>query len=170
MAFLCSTLLIGGCNDFSAAKSEIRFVDMERVLKESGLADQKASHLKAVHENLLSGAEKARGSYSTLSEEKLQQATAADEQTLNMQWQIEQQTANQQVLMVVKEGAKNWMKDKGVTAIMPVQAALAVALEDDVTAELVAQLKDKKVAFNELPLITLKTTTSDADTPPEKAK
>ncbi|WP_162303000.1 hypothetical protein [Buttiauxella sp. 3AFRM03] len=163
-------MLISGCNDSPANKPKIRFVDIDRVLKESGLAEQKTSHLKAVHESLLLGAEKAKANYNTLSKDKRQQAMAADAQMLNMQWRAEQQTANQLVLKAVKESAENWMKSGDVAAILPMQSALAVAAEGDITTDIAAQLKNKKVVFNELPQMTLKSDTVDVKKEPKKAK
>lgn len=170
MAVLLGSMLSSGCNDSSANKPEIRFVDIDRVLKESGLAEQKTSHLKAVHESLLLSAEKAKANYNTLSKDKRQQAVAADTQMLNMQWRVEQQTANQLVLRAVKESVENWMKNEDVEAILPMQSALAVAVEGDVTTDIAAQLKNKKVAFNELPQMTLKPDAVDVKKEPKKAK
>ncbi|CAX60130.1 Uncharacterized protein EbC_25990 [Erwinia billingiae Eb661] len=153
---LTGGLLLSGCNDKGNEKVTMRFVNMDKVLQETGFAAQQASHLQAVRESLMAGEAKASESYAGMDEEKRQKASLADRQLLAVQWQAEKQAAHQRVTGMVKQASDSWMKEHGVSAIMPLSSAVAVSPEADVTEAIVASLKGKTVSFGTVPEITLK--------------
>lgn len=134
----------------------MRFINMERIMSESGLAEQEAIHLKAVRENLINGAEKAKVRYSSLEKSKRQEAAVADTLIFTVQWRTEQQIARQIVMQQIQQVSEAWMKANSVRAILPLDGAVAIAKEADVSAQIISQLKGKQVIFGSIPVISLK--------------
>lgn len=134
----------------------MRFINMERIMSESGLAEQEAIHLKAVRENLINGAEKAKVRYSSLEKSERQEAAVADTLIFTVQWRTEQQIARQIVMQQIQQVSEAWMKANSVRAILPLDGAVAIAKEADVSAQIISQLKGKQVIFGSIPVISLK--------------
>ncbi len=156
IAFVLAAGLVAGCNEKTTGVEPVKFVDMEKLLVDSGLAEQEAAHLRLVNERLQRGAELAGKQYSTMDEEKVNLARQADGQILQFQWQAEQQNARKAVLAAVTEAAMSWQDEHGAVAILPRQAALTVAKDADITDEILVKLKNHNVKFNSLPEVAIK--------------
>ncbi|PWW07009.1 hypothetical protein [Mangrovibacter plantisponsor] len=156
IAFVLAAGIVAGCNEKTTGVDPVKFVDMEKLLVDSGLAEQEAAHLRLVNERLKQGAELAGKQYSTMDEEKVGLARQADGQILQLQWQAEQQNARKTVLAAVTEAAMSWQDEHGAVAILPRQAALSVAKDADITDDILAKLKNYTVKFNSLPEVAIK--------------
>lgn len=153
---LSGVMLLVGCKDNATEAEPVRFISMERIMSEAGLAEQEAVHLKAVRESLMNGAEKAKERYASLEESKRREVQAADTQILTVQWRAEQQAARQVVLHHIQKGSETWMKENNVRAILPLEGTVAIAQEADVTAEIISQMKGVQLKFSNVPVISLK--------------
>ncbi len=148
--------LLAGCDSKSTGEKTMKFVNIEQVIIDSGFAAQEKTHLEAVHQSLQSGATLAEEAYKSLPQDKLAQARQADANVLNGLWQAEQRAARNVVIAQVAKAAEQYRAAHKIDAIMPAQTALSYSKELDVSADLIAQLKNEKVNFGDLPTITQK--------------
>lgn len=158
-----AVLLTGGCRDNTQESAEMKFVNVEQVLKDSGLLEQEAGHLDVVRGRLVEGADRAATSYSELTVENQQKARAADSRLLNLQWQAEQQAARIAVMGELKKAVAAWQEEHHAAAVLPVGLALSVSAEADISGEIAKVLKDQPVQFGSLPEVMLKTEEPDAE-------
>lgn len=157
---------IAGCDAKSAGEQSMKFVNIEKVIIDSGLAAQEKTHLQAVYQSLQQGAKLGEDSYKSLPQDKAAQARQADANVLNAQWQAEQRAARNAVAAQVAKAADQYRVAHKIDAIMPARSALSYSSDLDITADLVKQLKSEKVVFGNVPKVTQK---SDAK-PAEAAK
>lgn len=153
---LMASAMLTGCDSKSVAEKQMKFVNIEQVIVDSGLAIQEKTHLEAVRQRLMDGAKLAEGTYKNLPKDKVEQARQADSAILNAKWNSEQAAANNIVLSQVAQVAEQYRAAHHIDAIMPVRSALSYSKDLDVSADLVASLKDTKVSFGDLPKITQK--------------
>lgn len=165
MVVLVAGAMLVGCDAKSAGDAQMKFVNVEKALVESGLLKQEQEHLKAVNENLHKGQQLAEKSYTNLPADKVEAARQADRNVLTQQWKAQQQAARNVVMKAMQTTSDAYRTEKKISVIMPTQAAVSIAPELDVTADLTAKLKAVKVNFGKVPEITLKTAPA-----PEAAK
>ncbi|WP_338562336.1 hypothetical protein VRC02_07345 [Erwinia sp. E_sp_B01_3] len=150
------TGLITGCRDQGEKAGMIKYASIEQVVVQSGLREQEQAHLMQVKAALDKGMALAQARYKELPQEKVVQASQADQQILQVQWQAEQNKAREAVQNVLLVESEKLRKEKNLQAIMPLHTALAVAPEMRLTEALAERLKKTKVTFGEVPEITLK--------------
>jgi Skp family chaperone for outer membrane proteins len=168
---LLATLLTGCDNgDKSKMGNTIRFVDTQQVLDMSGLSEQEAVHLKAVGEKLRDGLTLAQSRYATMDEATRRQAELSDRQVLEMQWRSEQQAAHQVVTDAMTKAVLSWQMKNKIDAVMPRQAALALAADVDITADIANALKNEQMTFGTLPEINLKEEAQEKEEAPAPAE
>ena len=155
-SMLLAGSLLSGCDSKKQGEKAVRFINIERVVQGSGLAEQQQQHLKTVNETLQSGLKMSQQNAAGLSAEQRQKALLADQQLLNLEWQREQDKARAVVLKAVTDTAEAWRKEHNLSAIFPAQSALASDPEADISEAIANVLKDKKLAFGPLPTITAK--------------
>ncbi|KGT95923.1 hypothetical protein NG99_00710 [Erwinia typographi] len=141
----------------------MKFVNVEQVLKDSGLLAQEAGHLDVVRAKLVEGADRAAASYSEMTLENQQKARAADSRLLNIQWQAEQQAARIAVISELKKAVAAWREKHHAAAVLPAGLALSVSAQADISGEIAKVLKEQSVQFGTLPEVTLKTEEPDAE-------
>lgn len=134
----------------------IKFLNMEKVLVDSGLLTQEKAHLEAVKARLDAGIAMAEKRYEALSDEEKVRAAQADRQLLQIQWQAEQKQARQVVIHALKAESRLYVTEHKLDALMPVDNALAVAGTQDVTPEMTERLKTQSLRFKALPEVSLK--------------
>ncbi|WP_380180191.1 hypothetical protein [Kalamiella sp. sgz302252] len=154
MGIVVATTLLTGCGEKEAPT--VKFINAERVMQDSGLAEQLKARLGAVDEKLQQGLKMAQENGARLPEEKRSSALLADRQLLNLEWQHAQRQANSVALKAITEAADKYRQAHQLLAILPTQSALASAPEADISKELAEQLKDKKLDFGALPEIGVK--------------
>jgi Skp family chaperone for outer membrane proteins len=157
MIALVAGALLVGCDAKPAGDTQMKFVNVEKVLVESGLVQQEQAHLKAVNENLHKGLQLAEQSYAKLPADKVEAARQADKNVIEQQWKGQQNAARRVVMKALKTASDSYRTEKKIAVIMPMQSAVSVAPELDVTADLTEKLKAAKVDFGKVPEITLKT-------------
>lgn len=157
MIALVAGALLVGCDAKPAGDAQMKFINVEKVLVESGLVQQQEAHLKAVNENLHKGLQLAEKSYANLPADKVEAARQADKNVIAQQWEVQQNAARIVVMKALKTASDTYRSEKKIAVIMPMQAAVSVAPELDVTADLTQKLKTAKVDFGKVPEITLKT-------------
>lgn len=155
--------LLTGCNQENT--NVIAFVNMDKVLNESGLMAHEQAHLEQVKEALEAGAKLAESRYNELDKEKVDAARQGDAQILNIQWQSEQVSARNAVAKLVKEQAKVLLTEKKLTAILPQESALVINEKNDVSDDLIKKLQAKTISFGELPQISIKKVESEVTAP-----
>lgn len=146
--------LLTGCDLKNQGEKKVKFVNIERVMQESGLGQQQQERLKAVNEKLQHGLKMAQANGMMLPEDQRQKAMLADQQMLNMEWQKEQNKSNAAVLKAIAEASEQFRKENNLLAIMP--ATLAYDPQADITNEIIAKLKTTVVDFGALPDIGTK--------------
>lgn len=157
MIALVAGALLVGCDAKPAGDAQMKFINVEKALVESGLVQQEQAHLKAVNENLHKGLQLAEKSYANLPADKVEAARQADKNVIAQQWKAQQNAARVVVMKALKTASDTYRSEKKIAVIMPMQAAVSVAPELDVTADLTQKLKTAKVDFGKVPEITLKT-------------
>lgn len=162
--------LLSGCDSKTVGEKEVKFVNIEQVVNESGLAAQQKTHLEAVYKSLQGTAKQAEEIYKTMTPEKAAQVRQADTKALNAQWQVQMQAARQVVADQVKKSAEQYRVAHKIGAILPVQTTVSYAKDLDISTELAAQLKTEKVTFGELPKLTPKMEPQPAAKTPEAKK
>lgn len=155
-ALVIAGTMLTGCNNNSTGEQNMKFANIEQVIIDSGLAAQEKTHLALVQKSLQDGAKLVEDNYKTLPEAKVAQARVADANLLNSQWQSQQVAARNAVLAEVKDITDKYRVKHNIDAIMPAKAAMSYSKDLDVTADLVAQLKDVKIKFGEVPKVTHK--------------
>ena len=159
-SMLLAGTLLSGCDSKTEGEKAVRFINIDRVIEESGLAEQQQQRLKTVNETLQSGLKMSQQNAASFTENKRQKALLADQQLLNLEWQREQNKARAVVLKAVTDTAEAWRKEHNLLAILPVQSVLASDPEADISEEIVKVLKGQPLAFGPLPEIAAKTTES----------
>ena len=154
IAILLAATLLSACNE--EKNNVIAFVNMDQLINEFSLQEQESTHLQQVRAALEQGAALAESRYEEMDQDKADAARASDTQVLNAQWQAEQASARSAVLKLVVERAEELREEKKLTAILPLQLALAASPEADFTSALAERLRDSKVTFGKLPDIALK--------------
>lgn len=156
IAVMVAGTLLVGCDAKQVGEVEMKFINVEKVALDSGLVKQEQAYLKAVNENLHKGLQLAEKNYATLPADKVAAARQADKKIIAQQWQGQQRAARQVVLAAVKQAADAYRTEKKIAAIMPMQTAVSVAPELDVTADLTTKLNATKLDFGKVPEITVK--------------
>ncbi|RRZ96947.1 hypothetical protein [Erwinia sp. 198] len=151
---LAITLLLAGCD--RSETQPVKFINPEKVMQDSGLAEQLKTRLQAVDKKLQQGLEMAQENGARLPEEKRRSALLADRQLLDLEWQHEQRRANGVVMKAIAEAAGEYRQQHQLLAILPTQAALAFAPEADISEALAKTLKGKTLDFGALPKIGVK--------------
>ncbi|MFS7302880.1 hypothetical protein AB6873_16090 [Rahnella rivi] len=166
--------MLAGCDYKSTGDKNMKFANIEQIMIDSGLAAQEKTHLEQVHQSLQDGAKLVEENYKTLPQDKVPQARQADANVLNAQWQAQQMAARNAVVAEVKTVTEQYREEHKIDAIMPVQSAMSYSKDLDVTADLVAKLKDVKIKFGEVPTISHKeaapATAQPAKEPAESVK
>lgn len=85
---LAITILLAGCD--RSETQPVKFINPEKVMQDSGLAEQLKTRLQAVDKKLRQGLEMAQENGASLPEEKRRSALLADRQLLDLEWQHEQ--------------------------------------------------------------------------------
>lgn len=150
LAILAGSLL-SGCDSQTGGEKEVKFVNIQQVVDESGLATQQKTHLEAVYKSLQGTAKQAEELYKTLTPEKAAQVRQADAKALDAQWQVQLQAARQVVADQVKKSAEQYRVAHKIDVIFPVQTTVSYSKDLDISKELAAQLKNEKVTFAEIP-------------------
>lgn len=148
----------------------MKFVNIEQVVNESGLAAKQKTHLEAVYKSLQGTAKQAEELYKTMTPEKAAQVRQADTKALNAQWQVQMQAARQVVADQVKKTAEQYRIAHKIGAILPAQTTVSYSKDLDISADLAAQLKTEKVTFGEMPTLTTKVPAQPAAKKPETKK
>ncbi|MBU9850246.1 hypothetical protein, partial [Rahnella aceris] len=162
--------LLSGCDSKTVGEKEVKFVNIEQVVNESGLAAQQKTHLEAVYKSLQGTAKQAEELYKTMTPEKAAQVRQADTKALSAQWQVQMQAARQVVADQVKKSAEQYRVAHKIGAILPAQTTVSYAKDLDISTELAAQLKTEKVTFGELPELTPKIAPQPTVKTPEAKK
>lgn len=148
--------LLTGCNESEKGASVIKYVNIDKVLQDSGLLGQEQLHLQAVKARLDTGAELARSRYETMEDAVKTQAMQDDSRLINAQWQAERLKARQVVMNALSSQATQMVSEEGLVAIMPLQGALAVSETMDITEQMSGRLKHHSLSFADLPEVSLK--------------
>ena len=165
---ILATSVLSGCDSKTVGENEVKFVNLEQVITESGFEAQQKTHLEAVSKSLQGTVRQAQELYKTMTPEKAAQVRQADAKALNAQWQVQLQLARQAVADQVKKSTDQYRVAHKFGAILPAATAVSYSKDLDVSADLIAQLKNEKVVFSEMPNITLKVAPqADAKPQPE---
>lgn len=156
MVLLVASTTLVGCDAQQSGEKQMKFVNVDKVLVDSGWVKQEQDYLKAVNENLKQGLQLAEKSYANLPADKVEAARQADQHVLSQQWEAQKVAARSVVANAMKKATDTYRSDKKIDVLMPTQTALSVAPELDVSADLTNQLKTTKLDFGKLPVITLK--------------
>lgn len=124
------------------------------VIATSPLAQLEADRLSAVRASLEEGAKAAEGHYAGMTAAAATQAREADARLLNAQWSAELQGARAVVIAQVRAAAAELVKKKGYGMIIDRDLVMVCAAEKDVTVALAASLKNVKLDFGSLPMVT----------------
>ncbi|MGK6327287.1 hypothetical protein ACMGEE_09360 [Erwinia sp. DT-104] len=146
--------LLAGCD--RQETRPVKFINPDKVMQDSGLADQLKTRLQTVDQQLRQGLKMAQENGARLPEEKRRSALLADRQLLDLEWQHEQRQANGVALKAIAEAAGKYREQHQLLAILPAQAALAFAPEADISEALAKELKGKTLDFGALPKIGVK--------------
>lgn len=153
--------LLSGCKENTKGGDMMKFLNIEKVLVDSGLLTQEKAHLEAVKARLDAGIAMAEKRYETLSDEDKIRAVQADRQLLQLQWQAEQHQARQVVIQALKAESQLYITEHKLDALMPMDNALAVAGAQDITPEMTERLKTHTLSFRALPEVSLKNLTDE---------
>jgi Skp family chaperone for outer membrane proteins len=156
MVLLVASTLLAGCDAQQSGEKQMKFVNVDKVLVDSGLAKQEQDYLKAVNESLQKGQQLAEKSYSGLPADKVATARQADKNVLSQQWEAQKRTARNVVGAAMKKATDAYRSDNKIDVIMPTQTVLSIDPELDVSADLIAKLKTTQLDFGKVPEITLK--------------
>ncbi|OAT34690.1 hypothetical protein M975_0068 [Buttiauxella brennerae ATCC 51605] len=156
MVVLVAGTMLVGCDGKQAGDASMKFVNVEKVLVDSGLLKQEQDHLKAVNQSLQNGQHLAEKSYANLPANKVDTARNADRNILAQQWKGQQQAARNVVMAALKNATDSYRTENKIGVILPTQVAMSVAPELDVSAELTEKLKTAKLEFAKVPDITVK--------------
>lgn len=159
MILLLTTTILTMCNQEKI--DEIKFIDVDKVLADSGLQAQEQTHLAQVLDTLQQGHKLAEKQYPSFTKDKVDAARKSDEEILYLQWQNEQVAARKTVLRIIQHETQLLQKEQKLSAILPLQSALAVDDKVNITQALITRLKGKKVTFTPLPKVTLKSDDKD---------
>ncbi len=155
VVFIAGTMLVG-CDTKQAGEASMKFVNVEKVLVDSGLLKQEQEHLKAVNESLHKGQQLAEKNYTSLPADKVAAARKADRDVLTQQWKGQQQAARNVVMAALKNATDSYRNDNKIGVILPTQVAMSVSPELDVSADLTLKLKTVKLEFPKLPDFAVK--------------
>lgn len=156
MAVLVGSTLLVGCDAQQSGEKQMKFVNVDKVLVDSGLAKQEQDYLKAVDESLQKGQKLAETRYANLPADKVAAARQADKNILSQQWESQKRTARNVVGAAMKKATDAYRSDSKIDVIMPTQTVLSIDPALDVSADLIAKLKTTKLDFGKVPEITLK--------------
>lgn len=147
----------------------MKFVNVDRVLADSGVSRKEQEYLQAVNESLLKGIRLAETNYAHLPADEVKKARKADQKVIAERWQEQQRSARQTVVAALKNATEAYRSEKKIDVIIPIQNALSVSPALDASAEMAVWLKSAKLDFGSVPEITLKADVS-AITPESKSK
>lgn len=156
--FLFSTFAftLTACDEGKNMEQTIAYVDISSVLEKSGIGKLEAEHTQKVKERLLSAEKDAEKSYVSLSEAKVKESRIADAQILNRQWQAEQQHARMLSIQAIRKAIETYRQEKKISIVVGTEYIVAADKTADISKQVAAQLKDTKVDYGKLPVITIK--------------
>lgn len=156
MALLVASSMLVGCDAQQSGEKQMKFVNVDKVLVDSGLVKQEQDYLKAVNESLQKGQQLAEKSYANLPADKVPAARQADKNILGQQWEAQKRTARNVLGAAMKKATDAYRSENKIDVIMPTQTVLSIDPALDVSADLIAKLKTTKLDFGKVPEITLK--------------
>ncbi|MDW5501851.1 OmpH family outer membrane protein [Pseudomonas lundensis] len=147
---------LAGCDQMGLTHSSIAYVDVAKTLSDSPVGKQEAEHNQQVRDVLLRANNEAQAKYKTMPESQQQQSRAADALALNELWQGEQGHAREQSIKAITAVIEDYRVSHKLDVVMNKATVLAADKKNDITDEIIAQLKSTQVKYGQLPTVTMK--------------
>lgn len=161
------TLALSGCERPDSANSKIAYVDVAKAISDSSIGLQEESRNLKVRNILLKAEAGANEKYKMMSEKQKQQSRDIDNLTLNQVWIAEQQRSRDLSIKAIAEEAELYRSTHNMDFIVVNTSVLAAKESNNITGDLIKQLKNKTVNYGELPKINVSENTFSNDKIPE---
>lgn len=148
-------LLLNGC-DTGGDKKRVGYIDMKAVLAKSGLAWQERRYLGRVEKYLEDTDNKAKDWYSTMENMKVNVHREADQLMLYEQFKLARQSARNMIIQEAIRATKKVSENKGLQFKHYGSLVLTSEEYEDITEQVVEELKGTVVNFGSLPGLFIK--------------
>lgn len=160
-----ASLFLSGCDQIGAGHPKIAYVDVTKAIKDSAVGKQEAEHNNDVKNVIIKAQAEATEKYKSMTTLQQQKNREADNQILNQLWMAEQQHSRELSIKAVSDEAEKLRVSKGLDYVINSAFVLAAKEDTNVTDELIKQLEKKKVAYGDLPKISVANAGSDSSNP-----
>ena len=160
-----ASLFLSGCDQLGAGQPKIAYVDVTKAINDSAVGKQEAEHNNDVKNVIIKAQADATEKYKSMTTLEQQKNREVDNQVLNQLWMAEQQHSRELSIKAVSDEAEKLRVSKGLDYV--INSAFVLAAKDDanVTDELIKQLDKKKVAYGDLPKISVANAGSENSNP-----
>jgi len=156
LAICVVVVSLTGCDKEGTMEQKVAFINMEEVLTQSPIGQQEVDHNAKVKTVLLQAENQAKETYQAMPEEQQQKSRAADATILNRQWMVEQNHARAESLKAITTAVETYRKSHNIALVVDSRSLIAADKENDISKDIISQLKDVKVDYGKLPEISVK--------------
>lgn len=159
-----SMLFVAGCNDSGKSEiedteimgSQVVVVDVQKVFKESAVAEKARNHLEQVRFSLQKGLKEIEDVYGVKGSHPSPEVLQEGIQCLELQFKAEEQAANQIVAQVLATTAQAWSDEHPDKVVMARNLVLGVGKNADITNDIIENMKAISPLFADVPTVTVK--------------
>ncbi|EJJ4342563.1 hypothetical protein NI443_004825 [Salmonella enterica] len=164
-----SMLSVAGCNDTGKIEkeytkimgSQVVVVDVQKVYRESAVADKARAHQEQVRVSLQKGLEEIDAVYGTKGSHPSSQILQEGAQRLELQFKAEEQAANQVVAQVLATTTQAWSEEHPDKVVIARNLVLGAGKNADITGDILEKMKTVTPVFAEVPTVTVKAPQTD---------
>lgn len=142
--------------------SQVVVVDVQKVFRESDVADKARNHLKQVHLSLQEGMKAIEAVYGLKGSHPSSQIMQEGIQRLELQYKAEEQAVNQIVTQVLATTAQAWSDEHPDKVVIARNLVLGAGKEADITDDIIEKMKMVSPVFSDIPTVTVKTPLEEA--------
>lgn len=165
-----ASIFLTGCDQPGSGHSKIAYVDVTKVINNSAVGKQEAEHNNDVKNVILKAEADATEKYKSMTTLQQQKNREVDNQILNQLWMAEQQHSREVSIKAISDEAEKFRVSKGLDYVINSAFVLAAKEDANVTDELIKQLEQKKVAYGDLPKISVANAGSDSSNPGDSSQ
>lgn len=170
LAICVVVVSLTGCDREETMGQKVAFINMEEVLTQSPVGRQEMERNAKVKAVLLQAENQAKDAYQAMSEAQQQKSRTADATVLNRQWVAEQNHARAQSVTAITNAVEAYRKSHNIAVVVDSRSLIAAAKENDISKDIISQLKEVKVDYGRLPEISVKKAAEKSPAPAEAEK
>ena len=170
LAICVVVVSLTGCDREETMGQKVAFINMEEVLTQSPVGRQEMERNAKVKAVLLQAENQAKDAYQAMSEAQQEKSRTADATVLNRQWVAEQNHARAQSVTAITNAVEAYRKSHKIAVVVDSRSLIAAAKENDISKDIISQLKEVKVDYGRLPEISVKKAAEKSTAPAESEK